>query len=187
MQQPLRYGNNIPVSASSIIVLYTICSVISIQLASSREIVVSKRKNEDVATGERQSHGETNIFMDGGYGSRIQTGARLAKWKQLSDYVYGPLGPGRKRRDSFVKPSRKPRIDRMGYIMSPTIAKDLQTHISIICRYLPGISFFGNDQFTSRAHLHNKSAQGSHQWNNTSFESLTESLNVICQHLRRRQ
>lgn len=85
----LGYGNSVVIMST-----FIICLVISTGLVSTKEINRIKRIVTEESAGEENHR---KFLFDSGYGSRIQTGSQLAKWKALSDYVYGPHGPGRKR------------------------------------------------------------------------------------------
>ena len=68
--------------------VYVICSVIFLEQLSAQPF-----------NSDRQSSGEpgARLFVDSGYGSRVETGSRLAKWQEMSKSLYGKYGPGRKR------------------------------------------------------------------------------------------
>ena len=62
---------------------------------------------------ESASEPGNKLMFDSGYGSRIQTGSRLAKWREMSNLIYGKYGPGRKRsvpvdNGQIVQPMERP-------------------------------------------------------------------------------
>ena len=74
------------------VIVYVLYSVIFV------EHVTGQSSHEKQSTAEPG----VNLFLDSGYGSRVQTGSRLAKWQEMSDTLFGKYGPGRKR---SVEPS----------------------------------------------------------------------------------
>ena len=115
----MKFGSeNIFLILSTVI----ICSVISTPASTNGHYRI-KRLPVDAqeSAGEPNSNGLKFLF-DTGYGSRIQTGSQLAKWKELSDYVYGAFGPGRKRSASPPRP----------YLRMKTVPEILQEENAVI-------------------------------------------------------